>query len=191
MTDRDLTPEEIEALKSVKVAYDETELAFAQAVGLFTMRFGKLEADTNIAIGDFLGLKTMNLTTMLTSAIQSVRTRLNILSSLVHGSRMSDELRAKLIKCVKEIEELRISRNWLLHEPFHPGLLSQGGDETTEHREWIKLRARVDEKLRRQERSFSVHQILSESERCGPLGTTIITLTKQYCGEREKLEPSQ
>ena len=188
MTDRNLTPEEIEALKTVKAAYDEAESEFAQAIGIFTMRFSKLEADMNHAIGDFLGLHTMNLTAMLTSAIRSVTTRINILSSLAHGSRMSDELKTQLLDCVKEIGDRNTYRNWLLHEPFHPGMLKRSDDESADLKEWTKIRARTDEKFRYQEKDFTADQILEEAKLCGPLGTKIISLTRRYCGERDEEE---
>ncbi len=191
MADRDLTPEEIEVLRKISAKHDEEEAELAHAVGIFSMRFAKLEQCLNFAIGDFLGLRNVSMTLMLTAAIQNLNIRFNILSSLVNGSRMSDDLRSNLRKCLTEFRTLNDYRNWLLHNTFEGKTYTITDDQIESPNTWRMWRPRTDTKFHFQDEEFTIDEILKRATVCGVLGTKLTTFTRQYVGEREKLYSSQ
>lgn len=147
------------------------------------MNFVILENQVNHAVGVFLSLPTVKMRQLLTSAIHSVSTRLDILQSLVNGCRMTKQLRVDLNACVKQVRELNGYRNWLLHDAWI------GYNEATG--EWAKLRPRTDKKLTYQTKAFSSKAISAEDRKCIRTLVRLSKLTRRFDEYRERLASRQ
>ena len=107
MTNRNLTNDELEILRKVKALHDKDEQSLAQEIGLFIMRFAKLETVINLAIGRLFDLRNISMAILLGAAIRDTNARIHLLSSLVGASRMEPNLRKKLQRCIIRIRNLK------------------------------------------------------------------------------------
>ena len=165
------------------VAHKKSTKRLAEEVGLFAIEFVHLEKQFDHAIGVFLRIPYAGLATILTSAINSVTTRLNILQSLVNGCRMTKRMRAELNMCVVKIRELNTYRNWLLHN-------SWGGYLPTQ-RAWQKMRWRVQIKAQRQYATFTHRAIRQKNSRCLRTAVRLSKLVKRYEAYRDAWDERQ
>lgn len=105
-----------------------SEMAFATAIGQFTMRFATLEYQINEAIRLLLGLGKEP-GHVLTSAIQSFSLRLDILEALLDGLKTPPFAEEGLRKAASEARRLNGIRNSLLHDNW--SAISVAGEGTS------------------------------------------------------------
>ena len=150
--------------------YDTREAELAQAIGVFSMRFAHLEGHLDWANTILLGT-TEGRGRVLMAAIQSVSTRLNVLSALIVGIKMEEPVRTRLRECAKEIDRLNTYRNQLLHNRW------SGWNGKAFSKIWTKTGRRG---AKWQHRMYTEDEVRAEAEKCTACAVTLMESVKVY-----------
>lgn len=191
MTDRDLTKDELEILRKVRALHDKDEQSLAQEIGLFIMRFAKLETVINLAIGRLFDLRNISMAILLGAAIRDTNARIHLLSSLVGASRMEPGLRRKLERCITRIRNLNTYRNNLIHDEFSGPTYEISEKKVGGGKQWPKHTAKVQNKFTLETKEFSIPEIRDRRKQCEQIGPKLFTLVIEYASYREKRRSSQ
>jgi hypothetical protein len=162
-----------DAFRSVYQAEDR----LAKSIGKFVLRFQFLEGQVNHSIAVLLRLQTMEIGELVTGPIFNVNTRLDILSSLATGLKMSGGLKRKLKNRVQAVRELNNYRNWLLHDKF-------GGYVPLDDA-WQKMRPRTKDKFFREWKSFAPDEIDERADKCLLMAVDLSKFIKEYVVARD------
>ena len=166
------------------------DVGFAEALGQFAMRFAVLEHQMNEVIRELLGLEPAP-GAILTSAIQSVSLRLDILEALLDGLKIKGPV-GDIRKALATTRSLNGLRNHLLHDRWDTISFNSGEEPLFKKLRYVKEPAKGRKKgnppFKSLDLKYSKSEVRKSALECWALARRVHKVRKELVVERgEKL----